>query len=321
MLAGVSQSAVSRCFRPDASISDVMRARVLKAAKQLGYSPDAMARSLTTRRSNLVGIIISNLTNLYYPEVLSEFNARFAERGIHVLLFTIHFESDVDRILSQVWQYRLDGVVAAARLGPDAVRAFEKRGVPLVFYNRYLRDRAVNAVCCDQTASAHMIIDRLVARDHRRFALVGGPPDSVVGTERIEGCIERLRSHGIRRVPVVQGDYTYRGGRAALGDLLKAAGQMPDAVICASDAMALGCIDAARFDRKIRVPEDLSVVGFDGVEPGTWASYDLATVRQPVQDMAAAGVELLMASVADPKRAPEKRVFSGTFVVGKSARL
>jgi DNA-binding LacI/PurR family transcriptional regulator len=266
-------------------------------------------------------VIISNLTNLYYPEVLSEFNARFAERGVHVLLFTIQSESDVDRVLSQVWQYRLDGVIAAARLEMADVREFERRGVPLVFYNRYLRERAVNAVCCDQVQSAYAIIDRLVERGHARFGVVGGPPDSVVGRERVQGCIERLRKHGIRGVPVVAGDYTYRGGRAAFAELWDAGAARPEAVICASDAMALGCIDAARVDRKVDVPREVSIVGFDGVEPGTWASYSLATVRQPVQEMAAAGVDLLLACVTDPGRAPEKRVFSGTLVAGGSARL
>ena len=89
-LAGVSQSAVSRCFRPGASISDGMRKRVLSAARKLGYAPDAIARSLTTRRSNLIGVIISSLTNLFYPEVLSELNARCLERNVHLMLFTIN---------------------------------------------------------------------------------------------------------------------------------------------------------------------------------------------------------------------------------------
>jgi DNA-binding LacI/PurR family transcriptional regulator len=252
---------------------------------------------------------------------MSEFNARLADHGVHALLFTIQNESDVDRILSQVWQYRLDGVIAAARLGADDVREFENRRVPLVFYNRYLRERSVNAVCCDQIESARAIVDRLVATGHRRFAIVSGPQDSVVGAERVDGCVERLRHHGIDAVTVVRGDYTYRGGRAAFSEILASSRDRPDAVVCSSDAMALGCIDAARFDVKLEVPREVSIVGFDGVEPGSWASYDLATVRQPVHDMAAAAVDLLLACVADPERAPEKRVFSGTLVPGSSARF
>jgi DNA-binding LacI/PurR family transcriptional regulator len=320
-LAGVSQSAVSRCFRPDASISEEMRARVLAAARRLGYSPDAIARSLSTRRSGLIGVIISNLTNLYYPEVLSELNARCAERNVHILLFTIQAESDVDRVLTQVWQYRLDGVIAAARLDEAQVREFERRKVPLVFYNRYLHERGVNAVCCDQIGGARLIIDGLVGAGHRRFGLIGGPKDSVVGTERIEGCTARLRHYGIKSFVVVAGDYTYTGGRAAFDQIARKLGANPDAIVASNDVMALGCLDAIRYDRKLTVPDEVSVVGFDGVEPATWASYDLATVRQPVQDMAAAAVNLLLDCVANPSRHPEKRLFSGVLVPRASARL
>ena len=294
---------------------------MLDAARRLGYSPDAIARGLSTSRSGLVGVIISNLTNLYYPEVLSEINARCADRNVHVLLFTIQGESDVDRVLGHVWQYRLDGVIAAARLDDKQVYAFERRGVPLVFYNRYSHEREVNAVCCDQLASARIIIDGLVSTGHRRFGLIGGPPDSVVGAERVDGCRSRLRHHGVRTVAVVTGDYTYNGGRAAFAQLADKLGTAPDAVIAANDVMALGCLDAIRFDRGLSVPRDVSVVGFDGVEPSTWASYGLATVRQPVAEMAAAAVDLLFACLENPGRPPEKRLFSGALKTGTSARF
>ncbi|MEP7242723.1 MAG: LacI family DNA-binding transcriptional regulator [Gammaproteobacteria bacterium] len=320
-LAGVSQSAVSRCFRPDGSISDEMRNRVIAAARRLGYAPDAIARSLTTRRSNLVGVIISNLTNLYYPEVLSELNARCAERNVHLLLFTIQNESDVDRVLGSVWQYRLDGVIAAARLSVAQVKEFEQRRVALVFYNRFMHERGVNAVCCDQAGGARLMIDALVASGHRRFGLIGGPKDSAVGVERIEGCIARLQHHGVKSHVTIDGDYTYKGGFGAFELVKRKLGKTPDAIIAAADVMALGCLDAIRHVHKLSVPDDVSVLGFDGVEPGTWASYALATIRQPVQDMAAAAVSLLLESVENPSRQPEKRLFSGVLVPGASARI
>ena len=320
-LAGVSQSAVSRCFRFGASISSRMRERVMQAARELGYSPDALARSLTTRRSNLVAVIISNLTNLYYPEVLSELNRRLTERNVHLLLFTIQTESDVDRILGQVWQYRVDGVIAAARLSQKQMEEFDRRRVPIVFYNRYLRDRSVNAVCCDQIEGARTIVNSLVQTGHKTFGIVGGPEDSLVGEERTRGSIDALKRSGITQIVRVRGDYTYEGGRRAFGELAAQLGKVPEAIICAADVMAFGCLDAARFDRKLAIPEDLSVVGFDGVEPGGWSSYRLATIRQPVQRMAEAVVSLLFECLADPERPPEKRVFSGTLIPGQSARL
>jgi DNA-binding LacI/PurR family transcriptional regulator len=320
-LAGVSQSAVSRCFRPDGSISDGLRQRVLAAAKQLGYTPDAIARSLTSSRSNLVGVIISNLTNLYYPEVLSELNAHCAAHNVRLLLFTIHGESDVDRILGSVWQYRLDGVIAAARLSPSQIKEFRRRGVGLVFYNRFLNTPGVNCVCCDQVGGARLIVDALCAAGHRRFGLIAGPADSAVGTERIEGCISRLRQHGIKTHASVEGDFTYEGGFQAFERLERKLGRAPEAIIAANDVMALGFLDAARFSKGLSVPRDISVVGFDGVEPATWASYKLATVRQPVREMAGAAVSLLMEVIENPKRETEKRLFIGELMSGASARF
>lgn len=320
-LAGVSQSAVSRCFRPDASISEDMKQRVLAAARHLGYAPDAIARSLTTRRSNLIGVIISNLTNLYYPEVLSELNARCQERGMHLLLFTIQHESDVDRILSSIWRYRLDGVIVAARLSVSQVKEFERRGVGLVLFNRHMPERGVNAVCCDQSGAARVIIDGLVASGHRHFGLIGGPRDSVVGAERVSGCVARLKHHNVKSYVAINGDYTYAGGRDSFERIRAALGRRPDAIIAAADVMALGVLDSVRLDHRLRVPEDVSVVGFDGVEPGTWLSYGLATVRQPVRDMASAAVDLLLDSINDAGRQTEKRLFAGRLVPGTSARF
>ena len=320
-LAGVSQSAVSRCFRPDASISAKMRERVLAAAARLGYSPDAIARSLSTRRSGLIGVVISNLTNLYYPEVLSELNAHCVERAVHPLLFTIRRESDVERVLGNIWQYRLDGVIVAARLTLAQVREFERRNVPLVFYNRHLFEGASNAVCCDQVGGANLIVDALAEAGLRRIGLVGGPKDSVVAAERLEGCLKRLAVHGIKSVVTVTGDFTYAGGRAAFGQIVRRLKGHPDAVIAVNDMMGLGCMDGARYDHHLKVPEEVSIVGFDGIEPTQWAGYELATFRQPVQQMAGAAVGLLLDRVADPTRPPEQRVFAGTLVRGSSAKF
>lgn len=320
-LAGVSQSAVSRCFKPGASVSRQMRERVTRAARELGYTPNAIARSLITRRSHLAGVLISNLTNLYYPEVLSELSQRFLKRGIRLLLFTLPHESDVDDVLDQLWGYRVDGVIAAARLSPRQVAMFEQRHIPLVFFNRYLRERPVNAVCCDQAGGTEMLVSRLAAAGHRRFGIIAGPPDSVVGRERTETAVACLAQLGITAVKMVGGNYDYESGVRGLHELVKAFKGHPDAVICANDVMALGCIDTARTDLRLAVPQQLSVVGFDGVAPAGWLSYQLTTLRQPVQRMAEAAVSMLLECIEEPDRPPERRVFAASLVPGRSARL
>ncbi|MEM1143748.1 MAG: LacI family DNA-binding transcriptional regulator [Pseudomonadota bacterium] len=315
--AGVSQSAVSRCFKPGASVSKKMRDRVMKSVEELGYQPNAIARGLITRRSNMVAVIVSNLH--VYPEVLTELSARFTDRGVRVLLFSLDHESDVTEIIEQVTQFQVDGVLAAAHLSPDQISYFGKRNVPLVFYNRAYDDIAVSSVRCDQFEGERLLVNRLVATQrHNSFAIVSGPADSVVSTQRTKGAIERLTALGKSDFVVVRGDYSYDSGRAAIRDIRESRGDMVDAVIAANDVMAFGCLDELRFGLSLRVPDDVSVVGFDGVRATRWASFDLATIQQPVESMAAAAVAMLMDRIEDPHLPPEKRMFSGKLRLGST---
>ncbi len=320
--AGVSQSAVSRCLKPGASASAKMRERVRRAALELGYTPNAIARSLITKRSNLIAVLISNLTSLHFPEVLSELAASATAHGERMLLFSVPRENDTESILEQVFEYQPDGVVAAVRLSPEQLETFNRRHIPVVFFNRYSRDRPVNAVCCDQSEGARTLVARLYEAGHRRYGVIAGPKDSVVGEERLRATLEKLQELGIRDTPVARGAYDYESGANGFRELRKAVGKKSlQAVICSNDVMAIGCMDAARFDFGLAIPDELSVVGFDGVAPSTWASYRLTTIRQPVQRMAEAALNLLMERVANPRLPPEMRLLAGQLIQGNSARL
>lgn len=317
--AGVSQSAVSRCFKPGASVSKKMRERVMKSVRELGYTPNAIARGLITRRSNMVAVIISNLN--FYPEVLSELSNRFTERGVHVLLFTLDYESDVARVLDQVWQYQVDGVIAAAHLEQGQIEQFAERQIPLVFYNRSYQDVPVSSVCCDQVEGERMLVNLLVSRgQHQSFAIIGGPADSVVSMQRTRGAIDRLHSLGVSDITEAAGDYSYQSGRRALQQVVDARGSAPDAVICANDMMAMGVMDELRYHLDLDVPGDVSVVGFDGVRAAHWSSFDLATVEQPVESMTEAAVSMLMERIDNDAMPPEKRMFSGVLRAGSTVR-
>ena len=318
-LAGVSQSAVSRCFREGGSVSPTTRKRIIAAAETLGYRPNAIAQGLITRRSNMVAVVISNLTNLHYPEVLAELTGRLSRRGVRVLLFTLSAESEIDDILDQIWRYRADGAIVAARLSAAQVDAFGKAGMPLVLYNRQMDDAPVASVMCESGAGEAMLVDAMIAAGMRRFGIIAGPEDSTVGEARVRAALDRLAQAGIVDVPRDRGDFSYASGHAAAGRLLT--GQSLDAIIAANDVMALGAMDAARIDFGLAVPDKLSVVGFDGVAPARWASYQLTTVRQPVGRMTEAAVAMLIERIADATIGPERRLFSGTLVEGASARL
>lgn len=318
-LAGVSQSAVSRCFRPGNSLSQEKRKLILRAAAKLGYEPNAFASSLITKRSNLVAVLISNLTNLYYPQVLAELTQRLDAEGIRVLLFALQNESDVGKILPQFWRYRVDGAIAAAHLTPEHVAQFARHRVPVVLYNRSAEDDAVSSVFCDSIGGERVLVDRLVAAGHQRFAILSGPEDSYVSRERVEGARGRLSYHRLEAT-VLPGRFDHESGANGLRQAM-ALKPRPDALICANDLMAIGAMDAARHEFGLAVPKELSIVGFDGVGPAEWPSYRLTTIRQPVRRMTEAAVTMLLDRIRQPDLLPEKRSFSGALIDGGSARI
>jgi DNA-binding LacI/PurR family transcriptional regulator len=320
-LAGVSQSAVSRVFQDGASASKGMRDRVMSAADKLGYRPNAIARGLITQRSNMVAVIMSQQTNLYYPEVLFQLTQRFSDRGIRVLLFTLEHESDTDSILETILQYRVDGIVTAALLSPQQVETIENAHIPVIFYNRTLREALVNSVRCDQEEGERWLVGELHAAGHRSYAIVSGPEDSPVSAERTTGALQKLEELGVEDVTVVSGDFGYQSGRLAVTKIMNRLDTPPDAIIVANDAMAIGCVDEVREAFGLKVPQDISIVGFDGVGPARFAAYDLSTVRQPVGRMTEAAVSMLIDRIEDPDLSPEKRVFSGERIRGGSARM
>ena len=320
-LAGVSQSAVSRVFQDGASASKDMRNRVMSAADKLGYRPNAIARGLITQRSNMVAVIISQQTNLYYPEVLFQLTQRFSDRGIRVLLFALEHEGDIDSVLDKILQYRVDGIVTAAMLSPSQVQTVENAHIPIIFYNRTLPEVLVNSVRCDQEEGERWLVGELHAAGHRNFAIVTGPEDSPVSAERTSGALQKLRELGIEDATVVNGDFGYQSGRHAIAAIMNRVASPPDAIIVANDAMAIGCVDEAREGFALRVPEDISIVGFDGVGPARFAAYDLTTVRQPVGRMTEAAVSMLIDRIENSDLSPEKRVFSGERIRGGSAKL
>lgn len=319
--AGVSQSTVSRCLKPGASVSPKMRERVMKAVKKMGYQPNAIARSLITRRSNLVGVILSDFTSMHHPEVLFELNQSFSNRGEQILLFTVHQERDIDEMIGQVFQYQVDGVVIATTLSPERVDWFEERNLPLVFFNSTIRDRTVCSVSCDQAAGERVLVNALINAGHKSFGVISGPQDSLVSIQRTEGAWDHLAELGFNNVPLVQGDYTYESGLRGARELVNRFEGKLDAIICANDMMAIGCMDTLRKEFSMEIPDDISVVGFDGISQSIWSGYNLTTIKQPMKQMSEAAVDMVMDRVENPDKAPEMRVFTGVMQNGSSARI
>ena len=312
-LAGVSQSAVSRTFTPGASISPATREKVLKAARELGYRPNAIARSLNTARSRIIGVVISYFDNPFYSQVLEALAQKLDTLNYHLLLFVGDRDGNVDRIFDQIMQYRVAGSVL--ELSEECLAA----GIPVVLFNRSEESGMASSVNSNNEAAARQIAEFLLAGEHKRFAYVGGVADSPVNIARQRGFISTLEEHGITDVRVVHGNYDAQQTTRAAYTLFSAS-PAPDAVFVANDHMAVTVMDVARYEFGLRIPEEVSIVGYDDIGPSGWPSYALTSASQPVGAMVDATVELLMKQIDSGTIEPDQITVPGTLVIRHSAR-
>ena len=324
-LAGVSQSAVSRCFTAGASVSDAMRNKVQEAARKLGYQPNAHARSLITGRSRIIGLVLSALENLYYPAVLERLAKRLQQDGYHLLIF-IGDNANSDDLVEEILQYNVDGIVlGATTLSSALAQRCADASIPVVLFNRIMASGsagAVSSVRSDNVGGGRDIARFLVAGGHQRIAYIAGREDSSTNLERERGFRDGLAELGQRIYARAIGNYDVDQARQAALDLFANAADRPDAVFVAGDLMAIVVLDTLRHELGLAVPQDVSVVGFDNVPQAAWASYELTTFEQPVQPMVEATVALLQSYLREAQTPPSRNlVVPGQLIIRQSARL
>ena len=318
--AGVSQSAVSRAFTAGASIAAETRKKILEAAKALGYQPNLIARSLTTKRSNIVGLAISSLENPFYAQVVKELSERLSATGRYILMFAASPGEAADPRLEAFLSYQIDALVLTATSPSEAlVGHCRKSGVPVVLINRESKVAGVSTVRGENRRAGETVAAFLVAGGHKRFAFIGGTAVSTVSRER-EGAFSDFITRRGHDVAVRYGDYTFTGAAAATRSLLSLPNR-PDAIFCASDFMAFATLDVARREFDLSIPRDLSVVGVDDVAEASHAAYDLTTFSQHPAELARETIEIIDAQIAGKRPRTERREVHGELIVRSSARL
>ena len=323
-LADVSQSAVSRSFTPGASVSADTRARVIEAARKLGYRPNAIARTLSTRRSRMIAVVVSNLQNQFYPVVLETLSQRLQKDGYHVLLFITEIE-DADELLVELLRYQIDGIVmASTMLSSGLAQQIAEARIPVVMFNRTSRAGSISTVSSDNHGGGMAVAHFLADGGHSRVAYLAGAEDSSTNHDRERGLRDGLAARGLRTVARAVGDYKFeraaQATRELFGDLV-AHGERPDALFVASDHMAFAAIDTLRMEFGLRVPQDVSVVGFDNVPQAEWGAYRLTTVAQSAVPMIEATVQMLLRQLEDDAVTRDHVVIPTRLVVRASARV
>jgi len=290
---GMSVSTVSRAFHPHAVIAQQTRDLVLQRASEIGYRPNPFARSLITKRTSIVGLVVSDITNPFYPEVVTRLTEELRAIGMNVMLVAASASGEIDDAVRLLLTYQPDlAIILATTLSTEARRECDEAGTPVIFFNRLSNDAGGFGVTCDNVAGGALIADYLINRGHRRLAYVAARPDASTNIERREGFVRRALERGLPEPAVVEaGLFSYEAGYGAAA-AFGALEPRPDGVFCANDILAIGFLDGVRRELGLAVPEDLSVVGFDDIAMAAWPSHGLTTVRQPVDEMLKSTVEL-----------------------------
>ena len=291
---GVATSTITRAFDEKSRISAVLRQRILTMADELGYRPNALARSLNRRQTGIVALVIGDMANPFYPAVIEQFSLQLREAGRQMLLFVVPQGGDADELMPQLLQYQVDAiVVTAARLSSHMSSLCGRQGVPVVFMNRRVEDPTVWSVCSNNERMGTAVAEYLVSKNRRACAFVSGDRSVSTTKDRLNGFERGLATHGQQLVACVPGYYTYEGGRAAAACLFETGQPGVDAVFCANDVMALGVLSHVRMNTSLRIPEDVAVVGFDDIPAAAYPENDLTTVHQPVGEMIDCVIRLL----------------------------
>lgn len=318
---GLSQSTVSRAFSADTRIPEKTRQKILKSAETLGYAPNELARGLLKNKSNIVGVVMADMLNPFYPNVLNIMSRHLHDIGKRMLLFSVPNDTDVDEILPFLLQYKVEGVViTSATLSSKMASVFRNHDTRVVLFNRSVYDHSVSSVCCENVESSRNVASLLIRAGHKRFGIIGGKPDTSTHMERSGGFQRELRRAGLSLTGEEFGENTFEGGFRSAKKMLTAKTR-PDAIFCISDVMAMGALDAARCELGLKVPDDVSIVGFDDIPSAGWPSYDLTTVRQPVEAMVSQAFSILSEDVAYSSPAPVAVRIPGELVIRRSAKL
>jgi len=322
--AGVSRATVSRVVNGSPKVSPDVRRAVEAAVAELGYVPNRAARSLVTRRSGSVGVVITEppgrlFSDPFFPRLLRGISGALSARDLQLVLLMPSSPAETDRTADYIAGGHVDGILLVSLHGADPLPdLLATAGVPFVSGGRPLRTPAASYVDVDNRGGARSAVEHLLAGGRRVVATITGPTDMGAGVDRLAGYREALTDAGIAPDPSLEaaGDFTQEGGSAAMERLLAARPDI-DAVFAASDLMASGAMAVLEAANR-RVPQDVAVVGYDDSPVATSVRPRLTSVRQPIEEMGHEMARLLIDAVegTDPV---QRRVILATELIRRAS--
>ena len=297
-LANVSITTVSRVINNKSEgVSEETRQRVLQVMENLNYQPNRVARGLVTRRTNTLGLILPDITNPFFPEIARAVEDTANKHGYNIILCNTDDRSDKEELYIRVLKSKcVDGIVFTSSTTPvfRHVRQLRDYKMPFVLLDRYFYDEQLPGVYTDGCQGMHEITRFVLEMGHREIAYIGGPSEAPNSMYRYAGFEQALKNFGLNldKELIVEGNYKISGGREGVLELLSK-GRDFTAVVCANDLMAIGAMEELK-DAGFRIPEDISITGFDDIPMARYVEPKLTTVAQPCYQMGEMATELLI---------------------------
>ena len=305
--ARVSTATVSRVINGSAVVAPETAERVRAAIEALNFYPDVNARTLGSGRSGMYGLIISDITNPYFPELVKAFEDIAVEHHQEVLIANTNYDPKrMETCVARMLQRKVDGVaIMTSEMEDHLIRTFARRHIPLVFMDTAASGPFVHVIRIDYKAGVDLAMQHLFELKHKDIAFISGPLSLGSAQIRARAFHEALADRGVTApaVWIQEGDHRVEGGAQAMSRILQSGKQRPTAVLASNDLTAIGAMGAIR-EAGLRIPEDISIIGFDGIELSAYTQPALTTLQVPRGELA----ELAFRSLLNHKSSPGKKL-------------
>ncbi len=322
--AGVSQSAVSRVFGNGAAVSREMDAKVRWAAAELGYRPNVLARAMKSGDSRIIGLVVAYLENYFYNEAFEKLSIALQTRGYHVMMFMAsQTAGNVDTVMEEILDYQVDGIIlASVELSSKLAEQCKLADVPVVLFNRGQDRSDISSVTSDNRAGGRKVAELFVRAGMTRPGYIAGWEEASTQRDREKGFREGLNAAGVSLFAREVGNYDFKTAQEAARRLFAVPPhERPDSVFVANDHMAFAVMDVLRYELDLRLPNDVSLVGYDDVPLASWAAYDLTTVRQRIVTMVDETVTILIDQIEQSERSARRIHIDGPLILRSSAKV